>query len=116
MIENNAKINKEPDFRQVDINYKEWIKQVTIIPTSFYFVSIIINMGLVVIFVTRHDIHVWFWISVCFFMLSYAQIIKREGHKEGYFDGYAEGYSFGRDDALGIDPEERQFVDIESKT
>lgn len=101
MIEQNSKVLREPDWDKVHKNYKEWIPKISLIPTVFYGIGLIVSLVTLIVMISSYKINGWIILPVAILNLCISEIAKREGHREGYLYGYSDGYDQGRDDVLG---------------
>ncbi|MDP2940367.1 MAG: hypothetical protein Q8O13_09875 [Candidatus Omnitrophota bacterium] len=117
MEEKDNKINKEPDWNKVNKNYKEWVSKIRMLPTVFFNIVAVVSLIVVVVICTQNFYGRWVYAAILsiIFIKCLDVVAERTGHKEGYFDGYKDGYDQGKDDVLGIDEDDRHFIDIESK-
>ena len=104
-------MNKEPDFKKVLQDYQGWIDKTTLAPTKAVyfvgFVAVCIN-GILV----RNHNEGWYVQPILLIAIGcFCILVRKEGHKEGYIAGYESGYGQGKDDALGIDDDMREFID-----
>jgi|ERR1017187_10068116 hypothetical protein len=105
------KVSNE-EWPTVRTEYREWRKQVQVIPTPVLFI-VLIGSGFLAYRVWHNKGTLWAVTGWCLVMIAYYSLralLFREEHWKIYSEGYESGHIDGVNKALGIDAESDKFI------